>query len=775
MKNLFQITFLVLLFASCNKSKITEGDKPEDGANGTKVLVSIDQKSCITPWGETIMSGESRKAYKKNKTASCQETCESVSADLSCNDGVLSNAEAYLYNVCEKPKCDCDVNFLSQPVKLKHGDYIKLYTKSTSQCESCSNFEVQRQCVDGVLTGDANAKSQSCATVACQDCVIDASTVVKHGETKDFFKSLKGTSCDPNSRCESSAIKQNRKCLNGVLTGDANFNKTSCVNELCSCKVQNVTFSSGAAVTYYKNAISKCSDTFNCQDPVNKVVSTCNDGVIAGLAQGATVYSACTPEACSCNFKDANGVQVSILNGQSKVVYSKSNVACGMSCNSVAGSVTCDRGVLKGNTDYVLSCSTDPCTCKFGNNLLNDGDIKEVYSNPKPACGNTCAAAKVGAVKCVKGAISTVSGTVGAYTDVTCGEQTCDCMYTDIDNKIQTIANGVSATVFSGGTAACGSLCTAMQGSVTCNNTVLTGQTSYKASKCVQQNCECTAPNGSKYLAYGTIVPANKVLFYKQDKTSCGEIKCALIPNLSRELYCLKNGATTYWADAQNNTVSDFSVYKYMSCQDPPSGCSCNIAGKETIKENTTANFYKTSSVPCGMVCETPDNYISIKCNADLTTTSTPASTNIPLFFAGAYSKSCKPADCPQGTPSSPPAISDGTGDGQKGDGGGTGGGTGDGEGPGIGFAGRASGGGGGGGGARTKIYLGSATKARRATPCVLPWGGVVTDAASVVAFKVSVAPQGHKCSEYRVYRICLNGTLNGDTSATSVDCQESQ
>ena len=118
--------------------------------------------------------------------------------------------------------------------------------------------------------------------------------------------------------------------------------------------------------------------------------------------------------------------------------------------------------------------------------------------------------------------------------------------------------------------------------------------------------------------------------------------------------------------------------------------------------------------------------------------------------------------------------MSDGTGDGDKGDGGGTGGGTGDGEGPGIGFGGRGGGGGGGGGGPTTNIYFRQATKVRSAYPCPLPWGGVVTDAATVIAFKVSIAPVGRKCSEYRVYRICLNGTLNGDASAVSVDCQES-
>jgi len=147
---------------SCGKSKINEGEQQSE--SGNKVLVSLDQKSCVTPWGETILSGESRKAFKQNKTANCTTTCESIAADVVCQDGVLSGADQYLYNSCEKPKCDCKVDFLAQPVTLKHGDFLKTYSKSLVECGVCTDYEVQRQCVDGLLTGEAAATNQSCTS-----------------------------------------------------------------------------------------------------------------------------------------------------------------------------------------------------------------------------------------------------------------------------------------------------------------------------------------------------------------------------------------------------------------------------------------------------------------------------------------------------------------------------------------------------------------------------------------------------------------------------------
>jgi len=158
-----------------------------------------------------------------------------------------------------------------------------------------------------------------------------------------------------------------------------------------------------------------------------------------------------------------------------------------------------------------------------------------------------------------------------------------------------------------------------------------------------------------------------------------------------------------------------------------------------------------------------------LKCNDDLTVTSTPSTENLSTF-SGTLN-TCAVASCPQGDPTTTPGVSDGTGDGDKGDGGGTGGGTGDGDGPGIGFGGRGGGGSGGGG---NLLRLDYKEKGIFQAACALPWGGRISMGSSAIAFKVSAAPAGKKCSEFRVYRMCIAGTLTGDTTAVHLDCTES-
>jgi hypothetical protein len=689
-----------------------------------------------------------------------------VSSELVCQDGVLAGADTYLYNSCEKPKCDCKVDFLAEPVTLKHGDYIKVFSKNIVECGVCSDHEVQRQCVDGVLTGEATATHQSCTAKACQDCPISATEVLKHGASKDFFKTTTGLNCDPAKKCESSNVKLSRTCTNGVLTGDSSFNKLTCANQLCSCTLQNATYSSGSPVTYYKKSTVSCTDNFYCEDASNKVTTSCQDGVIANLTSPA--YSTCNQAPCRCTYKDANGVESIIDDGKSLTVYTSPSVNCGVPCDSIKGTVTCNKGVLTGNTNYPSkSCTPASCGCKFGTQMIDDGKTIDVYSNAQPACGSTCAAAK-GTVTCTKGVLSGNT----TYTASSCKEQTCDCSYTNIDNQIVNIANGVSATVYSAKYASCGLTCDAIKSTVTCNNTVLSGQTSYKSSSCQPSSCYCTAPWGGAYTAMDAPNHLNyPTTFYKQNMSVCGQLKCNLIPNNTVKYYCKKDGTSAIWVDANGATVDPkLGEYKSSNCFDPTCNCQAKVGtATYSIMQSTTKYLYKTSSVACGQICDSGDNYIAMKCNDDLSITVSPSTANMSTFTG--TNTTCAVAACPPGDPTSTPGVSGGTGDGQTGDGGGTGGGTGDGDGPGIGFKGR--GGGGGSGGPSVSVLIKGTEKTAPKTACELPWGGRITNGSSAVAFKVTAAPAGKKCSEYRVYRMCFSGTLTGDATAVHLDCQE--
>ena len=753
--------FLLIILTSCPKSKVTESESL-GVAKTNKSLVVTDDKICITPWGEQLLNGEKRVGYKKNKTADCKESCESASAVLLCKDGVLSNSDVYLYNICEKPKCDCNVDLFSPSVVLKHGDYIKLFTKSSSDCQACSLFEVQRQCLDGILSGDLNAKYQNCATNSCHDCALSTTETLKHGDTRDFFNSATGLSCDFSANCASVNLKQPRQCLNGVLTGNTTFNKLTCTNTFCSCKVQTTSFNHLASVTYYKNAAPKCSDGYTCESATNKVTSTCSDGTITGLG-GATPYGSCTNPDCSCIYTDTAGVKTTLTDGQTLPVYSKSTVACGILCDTVKGSVTCTKGVLTGNTTYLAkTCGVSDCGCKHAGRSFNNGSSLQVYSNATPNCGTTCPSF-AGSVTCTN---NVVSGDI-TFTNATCAEKTCNCSYTNIDSGITTILNTKSADVYPVKSVVCGAAC--VKGSVSCNSTVLSGDTTYKAPSCAEQQCICTTPWGSNVLAAETKLSSNKISFFKQDKSICGQLKCSLIANNSEDYYCIKNAGNTYWVNSLDQKITAFPEYKYANCQDPT--CFCDVYGKQ-IAQDVVGNFYKKNAVACGVACETVDNYISIKCNANLTKTVTPAATNLEVFFSSTVYTSCEVGACPPGETTTTPGVNNGSGDGKAGDGGGAGGGTGDGEGPGIGFKGR-GGGGGAGGPPSNGITFGGIHKSVQPYGCTLPWGGVVTQGSSINAYTQANAPSGHKCSEYRAFRMCIAGLLTGNILATNLECAE--
>lgn len=763
--------FLLVMLSSCDRSSIQEGSSDAD-VQGLKIVVNTNEKECRTPWGEVILSGESRRAFKRSNTGTCQETCDSISQLVKCENGILSDSKVYIYPSCDRPKCDCKLDFLDGSPSLKHGDFITLNTKSSVKCDSCAKSEVQRQCNDGVLSGDPAAVVQSCENIPCDNCRITDTFFLLHNETKTFFKTNKGRSCEPNLKCESSTQSQSRTCKNGALTGDSIFNQLSCANEMCECKIQNATFKHGDPVSYFKKAESLCSDNFSCNDSGVKFTSTCQDGTVVGLNTSTPTFSSCSQERCKCIFKDANNVEIEIPDLSTKDVYSSDSVACGMQCSSVKGQISCNRGKLSGNTNYAsTTCSSNTCGCKHGTVNIANGQTIDVFGQTSPACGTTCASVK-GRVTCTNG----VKSGDTTLMESTCREQTCDCRYTNLDNESVVITDGrTNVAVFTGKVAACGTTCDQMKGSLSCNKTVLTGDTSMKSNVCVAQNCECTTPWGDKVLAREAIT--NAVRFYKMEKEICGQIKCQHVDQPYKNYYCLKRGSTTAWVNSEGQDVTDFGAYKFRTCE--TTSCSCKVDTKN-ISENSSMGFYRKQTVACGKSCEDPENYVNVFCKPDLTTTVTPSDLNLEAFFSSSPKPftTCKADDCPPGAVYQPPSGGgNGTGSGQVGDGGGTGGGTGDGEGVGIGFGGRTGGGGGGGPGVlKSGIGIHTWQKIGSKQGCKTPWGaGMVSHGASLIGFSKAMAPTGEKCSTYRKTVICLEGQLTGLTGELFLKCEEGQ
>lgn len=193
----------------------------------------------------------------------------------------------------------------------------------------------------------------------------------------------------------------------------------------------------------------------------------------------------------SCNF---SGIVMN--SGTTKTVYSAAVVGCSVGCS--AGQVSCNNGVLSGNTGYTaLSCSQMcNCTTPWGQNVAQ-GDSTTGYKIDTYACSSTTNACadptnKI-VVRCddaltAKLTIVSGAGPINQYTSPTCTPPTCGCVY-----QGQLIPGGSTIPVYKSSTAVAPAHCTdaANAGRVTCTltggNFVLSGdnnQSTYPYTSC---------------------------------------------------------------------------------------------------------------------------------------------------------------------------------------------------------------------------------------------------------------------------------------------------
>ena len=127
---------------------------------------------------------------------------------------------------------------------------------------------------------------------------------------------------------------------------------------------------------------------------------------------GDTTYGAtsCDVVSCDCEF-----LGQTIANGDSLTVYTNTTdcVAC------TDGLVSCDTGVLSGDTSYgATSCDVVSCDCEFLGETINDGDSLTVYTT-----ATDCVACTDGSVSCDTGVLS--GDTTYGYTScsvISCGQ-----------------------------------------------------------------------------------------------------------------------------------------------------------------------------------------------------------------------------------------------------------------------------------------------------------------------------------------------------------------
>ncbi len=476
------INFLVVLVGvlisfGCSRSQIQDLTSDSDGS--LQMEVKSGEKDCTTPWGEVIRSGEVRKAFLKQLTSSCEESCDSSSAELKCQDGTLEGGTDYIYDRCDKPKCDCQLNFLANKPTLKHGDWIELYRGASIECGSCQTLKEKRVCNDGELSGSAAATQTACRELPCKDCYPDKDLVVAHGSSHLFYKISTGKLCNSKNTCSANSLQ--RTCQNGVLSGDTLYAQSSCTDVPCNCQIDTVQYNHGSTVKYYTKKAAACDVAYTCAS--SEVTSTCNNGVIAGLP--AAAYSSCQQASCSCDFVDAKGVKTVIPDGGSIDVFTTETVGCDLMCTK--GAVSCSKGVLSGNTTYkYTSCSAQSCRCQapWGSYFTATASTSFATATPRSffkVNTSTCGVSKCETMTgieqkyiCLKNSGVTywadLSGNpvtdFSVYKYSACIDPTCYCT---VNNR--SIAQGSAQTFYKTNTVPCGVSCEASGNSMTirCN------------------------------------------------------------------------------------------------------------------------------------------------------------------------------------------------------------------------------------------------------------------------------------------------------------------
>jgi len=153
-------------------------------------------------------------------SARSNATCANVSLERTCTDGTLSGIGTFQYAVCAPAGqrwCTLDNKYTA------HNATSTYYSQQTVPFgNACSQFSIQRGCVDGTLNGSSAYGFAMCASSEPASCTLDGKTIAHN--TSDVFYML--TKPPAGESC--AAYQQTRYCNDGFLSGSSNFSFKSC-------------------------------------------------------------------------------------------------------------------------------------------------------------------------------------------------------------------------------------------------------------------------------------------------------------------------------------------------------------------------------------------------------------------------------------------------------------------------------------------------------------------------------------------------------------------
>lgn len=212
-------------------------------------------------------------------------------------------------------------------------------------CRDSNNADVADSfCVTNV--GAKPATSQACSAAACSSCTLDGVTVA-HGQSRNFY-TTNTVACG-----QTCPTPVSRTCTNGVLGGNASYNRAACTVLPCTNTYTWVTGTWSACSATACGTNGTQTRTVECRDNTNAVVADAN----CTGARPAT-SQACSAAACVACTLPAGLGGGTLAHNASIQAYQVASVPNGQTCPA-AQTRTCTNGTLSGSYTYSL-CTVQP-------------------------------------------------------------------------------------------------------------------------------------------------------------------------------------------------------------------------------------------------------------------------------------------------------------------------------------------------------------------------------------------------------------------------------
>jgi hypothetical protein len=107
-----------------------------------------------------IMSNKTNRTFFSKSLIDFNDYCKNYSKNRFCINGILNGDKNYSFLYCKKKTAkSCTISGL----KLKHGEGKIFYSKAVANgTQSCGFYSQNRQCSDGLMTGDNEYNKLSC-------------------------------------------------------------------------------------------------------------------------------------------------------------------------------------------------------------------------------------------------------------------------------------------------------------------------------------------------------------------------------------------------------------------------------------------------------------------------------------------------------------------------------------------------------------------------------------------------------------------------------------